>query len=318
MSCRKKPLKTGSIVTALVLVSALVCACGGSDEGSAPPSRFEGALEIDFPFDPGDSFFFRLPTPAFNEFSGIALEDGTLWVTFPTTGVGQAKFLTAPRPRFSENTGKILAYRFIATDYLFGNPDKSIFFNRSDVTVEYTFEVLNERDAAPVAGFVFTGLVEPTDFTFRPSSSPFRLFRFNNYIPQPIPEPRYNYNQAARPSDIAGIWGQSLMLSLNGQLASGPIAVKVGGAPEFGRIPATALSVETTTVCNLTGSVVPRPSGKNVFNVTLSAGGNDCVIAGQSYTGVAVPYLDKTNMPRLQIMTLNEGKNSYASLSLQR
>ncbi len=283
----------------VVCASVLVSACGGGGDGgggSAPPPRFEGALEID---NPGNTTNSLLPLfPPLNEFSAIALEDGTLWFTFPSSGVGQAKFTTGV-PIFNAGTGKVLAYEFIGTDVFFANAPPSA--NPPNARFGYSFRVLDESPNALPPGFDFEGL------------------RPNFYYPRKtIPTERYRYDRSASLTDIAGSWGQNVSISATGVITGATAVVKVGGGPEFtGAFPSPFPS-ETTTACSLTGNAIPRPSGKNVFNVNLSASGNGCAIAGQSYTGVAVPYLDKTSAPRLQILTLNAGKNSYASLSLQR
>lgn len=296
MKLSKKTGQTVPIATTLVLVSVLLSACGGSDEGSAPPSRFEGALEVDSPGNTTNSF---LPLfPPLNEFSAIALEDGTLWFTFPSSGVGQAKF-TAGVPILNAATGKAVVYEFIGTDVFFANAPPSA--NPPNARFGYSFRVLDESPNALPPGFEFEGL------------------KPNFYYPRkPIPTDRYRYDRPAFLADIAGTWGQNLSISATGVITGAAAVVKVGGGPEFTGAFPTPFPSETTTTCGLTGSATPRPSGKNVFNVNLNASGNGCAIAGQSYTGVAVPYIDKTNAPRLQIMTLNAGKNSYASLSLQR
>lgn len=282
---------------AIACASVLVSACGGGGDGdSAPPPRFEGALEID---DPGRTGSF-VDYAALTEFTAIALEDGTLWFTFPNLGVGQAKFTTG-RPQYSVNTGKILEYLFDGSDVQLGNPA----IRNSSYSIGYRFQVLNESPNPVALGYRF------------PLFSSFGGINFFG-SPKQIPVARYDYNRAASLNETAGTWGQTLTISTTGVLSSNSVSVKVGGAAEFGRVPPTQFSVETTTVCSLTGRLVPRLSGKNVFDVTLSASGSGCVIAGQSYTGVAVAYLDKTNAPRLQVMTLNAGKNSYASLSLER
>lgn len=280
----------------VVFASALVSSCGGGSDGEpVSPPRFEGALETD---DPG-RFGSFIDYPALTEFTAIALEDGTMWFTRPNLGVGQAKFSTG-RPKFSVDTGKVLEYRYLATDVHLGNPAR-LSAGPSTLVLEYGFRVLSESTISLPLGYNFA--------------------RFIGEQPGPpkiLPNSRYDYQKPASITEISGNWGQSFAITASGQILTTAIPVKVGGAFEFGMLSLSEFTVETTTICNLTGTVVPRPSGKNVFNVNLSASGNGCAIAGQSYNGVAVPYLDKTNAPRLQIMTLNAGKNSYASLSLQR
>jgi hypothetical protein len=43
--------------------------------------------------------------------------------------------------------------------------------------------------------------------------------------------------------------------------------------------------------CLISGSITPRTSGKNIFNVTVTAGTSPCLSPGATYTGIAVTYL---------------------------
>jgi hypothetical protein len=49
------------------------------------------------------------------------------------------------------------------------------------------------------------------------------------------------------------------------------------------------------TNCTTTGSITPRPSGKNVFNINLSATGVGCAVGQSNLSGVA--YLDTSVTP---------------------
>jgi len=42
--------------------------------------------------------------------------------------------------------------------------------------------------------------------------------------------------------------------------------------------------------CAITGNFVARPSGKNVFNMTLTFGAAPCTLPGAGASGVAVAY----------------------------
>ena len=46
----------------------------------------------------------------------------------------------------------------------------------------------------------------------------------------------------------------------------------------------------TSRGCTFTGTVAPRPSGKNVFNVSITFGGSPCVLLGKTATGIAIQY----------------------------
>ena len=48
----------------------------------------------------------------------------------------------------------------------------------------------------------------------------------------------------------------------------------------------TGTSAGASAACNFTGSAVPRPTGKNLFNVTINFG-TGCALTGKAITGVA-------------------------------
>jgi len=88
----------------------------------------------------------------------------------------------------------------------------------------------------------------------------------------PLAGSTYDYNTPAALSTITGLW---TMTDPEGET----IALNVGTNGAFSGI---------GSGCTFTGSMVPRPSGKNVFNVTLTFGGAPCDLPGQSASGVAV------------------------------
>ena len=90
-----------------------------------------------------------------------------------------------------------------------------------------------------------------------------------------IPNSTYVYNTPAQLGEVSGNWSLSLT---TGETASVTISSTgvLGGVSSLG--------------CRFSGTVTPRPSGKNVFNVVLSFGPSPCVQPGQTATGVAVSY----------------------------
>lgn len=84
----------------------------------------------------------------------------------------------------------------------------------------------------------------------------------------------YDYDTAA---DIATIVGSWVLTDLDGEALSLSIA-------SSGALTATSAG------CVITGTAMPRPSGRNVFNLSLTFGGAPCDLPGQSATGIAVAY----------------------------
>jgi hypothetical protein len=91
-----------------------------------------------------------------------------------------------------------------------------------------------------------------------------------------IPAARFNYAATPTIASIAGTWND--------------LTTNIGATADV-TISATGAITGTTQGCSFTGTIVPRPSGKNVFNVALTFGPAPCTLANQSRTGVAVTYL---------------------------
>lgn len=91
----------------------------------------------------------------------------------------------------------------------------------------------------------------------------------------PIPNSLYDYKSPADLSKITGIW---MMTDLSGEGLTLDIAAN------------GAFTGTTTTGCSMSGSFVPRPSGKNVFNVSLTFGSAPCGLPGQTATGIGIEY----------------------------
>lgn len=109
-----------------------------------------------------------------------------------------------------------------------------------------------------------------------------------------IPNSTYVYNTAAQLSEVSGSW--SLDLS-SGETANITISSTgaLGGVSSLG--------------CRFSGTVTPRPSGKNVFNVSLSFGSSPCALPGQTATGVAVSYPSASGQRQLIVLGQDSSRN---------
>jgi hypothetical protein len=91
----------------------------------------------------------------------------------------------------------------------------------------------------------------------------------------PITSSSYNYNTPADLSAVVGNWNltaldrSSVILSV---ASDGRLTGSTGG-------------------CVFGGTFTPRPSGKNVFNISLTFGPAPCTLANQTGAGVALSYL---------------------------
>jgi hypothetical protein len=94
----------------------------------------------------------------------------------------------------------------------------------------------------------------------------------------PITGATYNYNMPATLSGLVGSWiattstGDTVVLSI--------------------ATDGTFTTPNTTSGCNFSGAFTPRPSGKNVFNVSLTFGAAPCAPPNQTQTetGIAIAY----------------------------
>lgn len=85
----------------------------------------------------------------------------------------------------------------------------------------------------------------------------------------------YNYATAALLADIQGSWSLT----------------SLAGAPASLNVSAAGALTGSSQGCTFSGTITPRPSGKNVFNVALTFGAAPCLLPGQSASGIAISNL---------------------------
>lgn len=104
------------------------------------------------------------------------------------------------------------------------------------------------------------------------------------------------YDTAATAAAVTGNWS---FIGRSGSytLMPGSISVNSSGAFQLNQ-----------TNCTTIGSIVPRPSGKNVYNVTLNSVGSSCAVGQGLMAGVA--YLDMSVTPnRFLSLALTSSKS---------
>jgi hypothetical protein len=105
-----------------------------------------------------------------------------------------------------------------------------------------------------------------------------------------------SYETPATGAAVTGTWS---FTGRSGSYSLVPGSITVDGAGKF---------VLNQTGCVTTGSIAPRPGGKNVYNVTLSSVGAGCAVGQSTLSGVA--YLDRSVTPnRFLALTLTANKN---------
>jgi hypothetical protein len=90
-----------------------------------------------------------------------------------------------------------------------------------------------------------------------------------------MPTTYYDYNVAAKLSDITGAWSLT-------SLQNDPITMNIASTGSF---------TATSRGCAMNGNILPRASGKNVFNISMNFGPLPCRLPGQSASGIAVIHL---------------------------
>lgn len=115
-----------------------------------------------------------------------------------------------------------------------------------------------------------------------------------------IPTATFNYNTPASLASIAGAW---TLGSTTGDTVSLSIA------PNGGFTATTALG------CSFSGTATPRPSGRNVYNVTATFGAAPCALAGQTVTGIGL-YSVLTPTNRQLMVALVDGTRSVGTVAI--
>ena len=110
----------------------------------------------------------------------------------------------------------------------------------------------------------------------------------------PVPNSQYVYESRAQLSAVAGNWSTTALDGANVQLAvsaSGTFTASSGG-------------------CSFSGTILPRPSGKNVFDVALRFGAAPCALAGQSGAGLALVSPVSGGRAQLIVAATNTSRTS--------
>ena len=115
----------------------------------------------------------------------------------------------------------------------------------------------------------------------------------------PIAGSTYNYNTPAQLSAVSGTWALS-------STSGNSIAMNIASSGAF-----TAVSADG---CSFSGTVTPRASGKNVFNLSMTFGAAPCALAGQTAAGIALTYPLATGGNQL-LAAVVDGTRSFGSVA---
>lgn len=109
----------------------------------------------------------------------------------------------------------------------------------------------------------------------------------------PIAGSLYNYSAPAALTTIAGSWTTT---SLTGE----SVTISIASNGSF--------TANSSLGCNFSGTVVPRPSGKNVFNVSLTFGSAPCALPAQAATGIGIAYPLTSGKTQLLVAVTNASR----------
>jgi len=114
----------------------------------------------------------------------------------------------------------------------------------------------------------------------------------------PVASSLYNYDTSASVSTVSGAWSLT-------SLAGESIALNIASNGTF--------SATSNSGCTFSGTLVPRPSGKNVLNMTMTFGAAPCALPGQSATGIALSYPLSTGQTQLILAGYNSDRTVGAA-----
>lgn len=102
----------------------------------------------------------------------------------------------------------------------------------------------------------------------------------------------YNYYKSADINEIVGSWTGTFLSGVTG-------TVQIASNGQFSLIDSSG--------CNSSGTITPRSSGKNVFNLS-TVDGVGCPLPGFETTGIVITYLTNTGQRQMIAGATNESK----------
>lgn len=116
----------------------------------------------------------------------------------------------------------------------------------------------------------------------------------------------YDYAAAASLEDIVGSW----MMTIAGNMS---LAGNDAGQTYNMTIRSNGTWTAGNGVCDLSGTVHARPSGKNVFDLTMQTG-SGCAVPGIVQTGIALSYLMADGRRRQLVFAALDASQTHADV----
>ncbi|MBI2768194.1 MAG: hypothetical protein HYX47_01115 [Burkholderiales bacterium] len=298
-------------LSAACVLGALAAGCGGGDDGppAAPPAVTAAPAPAPAPAPPPART--ALATDRLN--GGVILGHVDLRCLLVLPCVGDITTVTL-------ETGKVWMYSNVS---LFG----------SGTFLPSTFEVVGPRFGQSSAGgqsfYVSQDFKEDRDFESGAVQSVAmmqadgialndrRSYRFNSVVANEVNAPAadlslYNYNTPASLASIAGPWNEGIVVSATGAISGSMANIAYRPlASDFQR-------QHAYTACAVSGTIAPRASGKNIFDVSLSFSGQGCAIAGQAHQGIALTSMSTATASTLLFMAEPAARNYYSAFRIAR
>lgn len=161
----------------------------------------------------------------------------------------------------------------------------------------FTSADLRDFGATPAAAGTLTGTYTATPSLAGTLTVPGGTVGFNGGA---FSTAVYNYNTPALQATIAGPWTLS---STTGDTIN--LSIAADGS----------FAGTTVAGCALAGTATPRPSGRNVYNVSVTYGAAPCLLAGQTVTGVGV-YTTVTPTNRQLLVALVNAARTAGSVAI--
>jgi hypothetical protein len=296
-------------LVASLLAAVMLSACGGGGDDAAPVSITAGP-------SPQEGLFLAREFPnfdfAFEIYTQLVLENGETWIVNDSTPEGKPTFFVQGPFTFVSQTSTTITTVTSTLTPTAADTTTTV----GSASVSTTFTNPSARLSAGSSTLV-TGSI-----TFVASATAGNRTSFNRVISSiftdsfsraAAPASRFDYDKPAALADIEGSW----VFDNPGK-----------PAPQATLEVASTGSVNgsnATTGCSYAGTLTPRPSGKNVFNVALTVTG--CADAG-AYSGVSYSFLrsnpilflgpGQPPVPALMLFAISQDKNRVLNLQMAR
>jgi hypothetical protein len=127
-------------------------------------------------------------------------------------------------------------------------------------------------------------------------------FGKNSFTMSPVDSSLYVYDKAASLTEVAGSWSGNFL----------------DGSTDSLTITTSGTVSGTNNGCSYNGTMTPRASGKNVFDVSVTFQTGNCTLSSQTATGIGISYLLTSGKRQIIVGVLDSTKAISALFFAQR